>query len=152
MAKPTPSNRQAGEDWLLACADRPTDVRLAWAADELGRFRTGEHWRAAEVPLLRSLDAMQRIGSKRCGPVLADTALEAAWWLLPPVLGDDLDDIRGITIRPAGWVLACPPVVYPVHGRVWVEAPDGSGRLTDPVLLGAALGPGGHRLPAEVTR
>ena len=96
------------------------------------------------------MDAIKRIGSDRLGPVLADVASERAWWLLPPGLGDELDDIGLLTVHPHGWLLRCPPVLYPVRGRVWVERPDGSGRLTDPILLGAALGPGGGpRLPAE---
>jgi hypothetical protein len=104
----------------------------------------------AEAALAHSMDAIKRIGVPRLGPVLADVSQGIAWWLLPPTLGDELDDVRTITLRPRGWVLRCPPVLYPVRGRVWVERPDGSGRLTDPVLLGAALGPGGGpRLPAE---
>ncbi|MET7794752.1 hypothetical protein ABZV25_13375 [Micrococcus luteus] len=96
------------------------------------------------------MNAIKRIDPSRRGPVLSDVTQGIAWWLLPPTLGDELDDIHTITVHPRGWVLRCPPVLYPVRGRVWIERPDGSGRLTDPVLLGAALGPGGGpRLSAE---
>jgi hypothetical protein len=91
---------------------------------------------------------MRRIGPERLGPVLADVDTDQAWWLLPADVGDELDDVRQVTVRPPGWVLECPPVLYHLSGRIWLERPDGSGRLTDPVLLGAAFGPGG-RLPAE---
>lgn len=142
--------RQAGQDWLLACTPSPTAVERAWDSEELAEYTTGTHWRVTEAPLLLSVEAMNRIGSPRLGPVLADVHAELAWWLLPTSLGDELDDVRALTIRPRGWALRCPPVLYPVDGRVWLEAPDGTGRLTDPVLLGAALGPGGGpRLPAE---
>ncbi|MET7354653.1 hypothetical protein [Streptomyces mirabilis] len=149
-AQPAPYARQAGTDWLLSCADTPAEIRTRWDADQLGEFPSGGHWRAAEAALAHSMDAIKRIGLSRQGPVLADVSQGIAWWLLPPTLGDELDDVRTITIRPRGWVLRCPPVLYPVRGRVWIERPDGSGRLTDPVLLGAALGPGGGpRLSAE---
>ncbi|MFI6495228.1 hypothetical protein [Streptomyces sp. NPDC050564] len=96
------------------------------------------------------MDAIKRIGPDHLGPVLADVTSARAWWLLPLDLDDEMDDIRLLTIHPHGWTLRCPPVLYPLRGRVWVECPDGSGRLTDPVLLGASLGPGGGpRLRAE---
>jgi hypothetical protein len=149
-AKPARPLAQAGQDWLLSCTASPATVQRAWAAEELAALTTGEHWRVAEAPLLPTVDALKRIGSNRLGPVLADVTVQLAWWLLPTSLGDELDDVRQLTVRPRGWVLKCPPVLYSLDGRLWLERPDGSGRLTDPILLGAAFGPGGGpRLPAE---
>lgn len=149
-AKPARPLAQAGQDWLLSCTASPAAVQRTWASEELAAFTTGEHWRVAEAPLLPTVDALKRIGSDRLGPVLADVAVQLAWWLLPTSLDDELDDVRQLTVRPAGWILKCPPVLYSLDGRLWLERPDGSGRLTDPVLLGAALGPGGGpRLSAE---
>ena len=148
--QPALSLRQAGQDWLLSCVICPAGIQRVWDAEDLAPIETGLRWRVAEAPLRQSMDAIKRIGSDRLGPVLADVASERAWWLLPPGLGDELDDIGLLTVHPHGWLLRCPPVLYPVRGRVWVERPDGTGRLTDPILLGAALGPGGGpRLPAE---
>ncbi|WP_405585314.1 hypothetical protein [Streptomyces sp. NBC_01092] len=137
-------SRQKGQDWLLSCTSEPTEVHRLWSAEELAPFRSGAHWRVAEAPLLPSVHAMKRIGSQRLGPVLADVEADRAWWLLPPTLGDELDDVRQLTVRRPGWVLRCPPVLYYVGGRGWLERPDGSGHLTNPVLLGAAFGPGGR--------
>lgn len=133
--------RQAGQHWLLSCATHPAEVQRRWAADELAPFPTGEHWRVAEAPLALAMDVMRRI-QDRSGPVLADVTTSVASWLLPADLDDELDDVKQLTVRPAGWVLACPPVLYGVRGRVWLRPPDDSGHLTDPALLGAALGPG----------
>jgi hypothetical protein len=150
MARQTRSlaQRQAGQDWLLACAHNPTTVARDWAADALSPIASGEHWRVVEARLLPSIQAMKRVGANRLGPVLADPELETAWWLVPSDVGDQLDDVRQLKVMPPGWPLSCPPVLYPVAGRVWLERPDGAGRLTDPIVLGAAFGPGG-RLPAE---
>jgi hypothetical protein len=147
MAGHTLTQRQAGQDWLLSCTDDPDQALRLWNEEELVAFLTGEHWRVAEAPLALAMTVMQRIRD-RSGPVLADVANCVASWLLPADLGDELDDIHQLTVRPAGWALSCPPVLYGVRGRVWIRPPDGSGQLTDPVLLGAVFGPGG-RLPAE---
>nr|WTB34022.1 hypothetical protein OG781_35040 [Streptomyces sp. NBC_00830] len=49
-----------------------------------------------------------------------------------------------------GWPLRCPPVERYMDGYGWLEKPDGAGKLTSPIVLGAAFGPGGGlRLPAQ---
>lgn len=136
--------RDAGQEWLLSCTPHRADTQRAWDDDTFAEIPTGPYWRVAEAPLTRSVQAIQRIGADRIGPVLADVYRDVAWWLLPPDLADDLDDIPRITVRPAGWVLKSPPVERSLEGRWWLEWPDGTGRLTDPVLLGAAFGPGGR--------
>ncbi|MGW0795209.1 hypothetical protein [Streptomyces sp. NPDC002692] len=146
---PAQYRREAGQDWLLSCADDLADTRRLWDADQLAPFPTGGHWLAAEVPLTHTMEAIKRIRPTELGPVLADTTQGLSWWLLPATLHDELADVRTVTVHARGWILRCPPVLYPVRGRVWLERPDGTGQLTDPVLLGAALGPGGPRLSAE---
>ncbi|MFE9684203.1 hypothetical protein [Streptomyces sp. NPDC006285] len=142
------ARRRAGQDWLLSCTPHPASTTRAWKAERLAPICGGTHWRAVEAPLMRSVDAMSRVGN-RLGPVLVNVAADRAWWLVSPDVGDLLDDVRQLDVMPADWPLLCPPVMYPIGERVWLERPDGSGRLTDPVLLGAAFGPGGLRLPAE---
>src|SRR5439155_9722770 len=111
------------QDWLLSCTTEPTTACRAWDREDLASFFTGLHWRVAEAPLLPSVHAMTRIGSARLGPVLADVEADRAWWLIPATVGDELDDVRQLTVRPAGWVLKCPPVTYCVDGRMWRERP-----------------------------
>lgn len=154
MSLPTAASRhQAGQTWLLACAPDPAQAESEWDLDEFAAIPSGPHWRIAEAPLVASVSAIQRIGPDRIGPILGDVYSDIAWWLLPPDLGDDLDDVRPLKVHPAGWLLHCPPVLHSVRGRWWIERPDGSGRLTDHHLLGAAFGPGGGiRLPSEEPR
>ncbi len=148
---PPLATRQAGQDWLLSCAPHPAKVQAEWDAEVLAPIASGLHWRVAEAPLMLSMDVVKwMMRPDRVGPILADVSQSIAWWLLPPDLDDQLDDVRQLIIHPAGWELWCPPVLYAVCGRLWMGGLDGSGRLTDPVMLGAALGPGGGpRLPAE---
>jgi hypothetical protein len=148
VTKPARSTRQAGQDWLLSCTRNRADVCHAWDAERLARIPSGERWRVVEGPLLRSIRAMNHVSGRCLGPVLADTATERAWWLLPSDLGEELGDVRELTVHPPGWRLACPPVLYAIDERVWLERPDGSGRLTDPAALSAAFDQGG-RLLAE---
>jgi hypothetical protein len=137
----------AGNTWLAEAAPVPAAVHRAWAREELAEIPAGRSWTVAEAPLLPSLAAMQRIGSVRLGPVLATTEPDLAWWLLPLDAAEHLADVRRLTLRPDGWPLPCPPCESALDARIWLERPDGTGRLTDPVLLGAAFGPTG-RLPA----
>lgn len=141
---PARALRNAGQEWLLSCALHPADAQHAWDTETFAEIPAGPYWRVAEAPLTRSVEAIHRIGPDRLGPVLGDVYREVAWWLLPPGVADELDDVRGVTVHPAGWVLRCPPVQRSMEGRWWIEGPDGSGRLTDPLLLGAAFGPGGR--------
>ncbi|MFF9182459.1 hypothetical protein [Streptomyces misionensis] len=142
---------RGGQAWLLSCAPDPAAVQRAWDVGQLAAILTGPYWRVAEAPLPRSLEAFRRMEAAPHGPVLADTSRAMAWWLLPPGLADELDDVAGLTVHPAGWELECPPVIRFLGGRWWAEAPDGTGQLTDPTLLAAAFGPGGYRREAKTS-
>lgn len=143
-------SHEAGDAWLADCSDRPDLVREAWGVEALASITTGRCWLAAEVQLVSVLSAMKRVPSKHLGPVLADPTVDLAWWLVTLDAAPHLADIRQVTARPVGWPLRCPPTGWQLCGRLWLNRPDGSGHLTDPALLGAALGPdSGPRLPSE---
>lgn len=135
--------RNPGTDWLASCAPDPVRAHRHWADGKLAPIPAGLCWLAAEAGLMRSVSAMQRIGPGRLGPVLVYPEADLAWWLVPHAAGDELADIGCITVHPAGWALACPPAHQYMNGRGWLEKPDGSGLLSDPVAMGAAFGPGG---------
>ncbi|RZE89205.1 hypothetical protein [Streptomyces sp. SCA2-2] len=127
--------------WLSAYSASPASARAAWDRGALAAIPSSGDWRVVEAPLIRSVLAMQQIGSDRLGPALAAPASGLAWWLVPAEEADQLDDL--LTVHPAGWVLRCPPPAAAIEGRFWLELPDGSGRLTSAALLGAAFGPTG---------
>lgn len=117
-------------------------MHRAWERGEVGLIPTGLLWVAVEADLTPTFAAMERVGPSRLGPVLVLPEADRAWWLLPPGTEELLDDLPQLTVRPAGWVLRCPPADRYVDGLGWLEKPDGSGRLTHPETLGAAFGPG----------
>lgn len=143
--------REAGDAWLADCSAHPASVRTAWRKESLAPIASGTHWLVAEVSLLMdTMHALKRIRVERLGPVLADSERNTAWWLVPAEAAAELADVRQLTVQPEGWLLHCPPASWPVDGRLWLSRPDGSGLLTDPAVLAAALGPGGaYRLPSE---
>ncbi|MFD3574787.1 hypothetical protein [Streptomyces sp. NPDC058644] len=144
----TTPEQDAGDNWLASCARRPDLAHQVWDMDGLAPIHC-MRWLVAEVQLVTALQAVKRIPAHARGPLLVDPGLEIAWWLVPITGDEDLADVRHVTMRPIGWPLHCPPTGRPAAGRFWLDAPDGSGRVTDPVYLAAALGPGGPRLPAE---
>ncbi|MEV8477880.1 hypothetical protein [Streptomyces sp. NPDC051173] len=132
-----------GTTWLASCSPSPGAVRSAWKAGELAAVPATE-WRAVEAPLLRSVDAMQVLGrAKRLGPVLAWAEASVVWWLVADGAEEHLVDLPLLILRPPLWPLRCPPAHEYLCGRIWLEKPDGSGLLTDPVDLGAAFSRGG---------
>ena len=135
----------AGDTWLAGCSARPDLVRAAWDIQQLAPIPTGAHWLVAEAKLALRYDALARIPEAQRGPVLADPEGDHLWWLVPLNAVEELADVRQLVIRPAGWWLHCPPTGGPLQGRWWLTRPDGSGQLTDPAVLAAAFGPGGHR-------
>lgn len=145
----TTPGRDAGDDWLASCARRPELALDVWAMDGLLPIHCTQ-WLAAEVRLSTALEAVKRIPTRERGPLLIDARFDSAWWLVPLDAAEQLSDVRPVTVLPHGWPLHCPPTSRAVGSRVWLEAPDGSGRVMDPVYLAAALGPGGGpRLPTE---
>lgn len=142
---------EAGDAWLAGCSARPDLVRAAWETEALALIPAGAHWLVAEAQLATRYDALARIPVALRGPVLADPQADRMWWLVPLNAVEELADVRQLAVRPAGWCLPCPPTGWHIDGRMWLSRPDGSGRLTDPAVLAAAIGPGGYRLPAEAT-
>ncbi|MFF2503481.1 hypothetical protein ACFVTY_08910 [Streptomyces sp. NPDC058067] len=146
MASQTPHN-SPGSAWLATHARRPDIASAVWDLDGLAPIHCTT-WLAAEIQLNISLDALGRLRRGHRGPLLLDPALDTAWWLVPHSAALELADIRSVTVHPQEWPLHVPPVEHPAAGRFWHIPPDGSGHLTEPAYLAAALGPVG-RLPAE---
>ncbi|MCI3929176.1 hypothetical protein [Streptomyces sp. AN091965] len=109
----------------------------------------GDAWLAAEAFLIVALNSLQRTPASHRASLLADASVQCAWWLVPADAAAHLVDVRQVAVHPPGWALRTPSASYPIGDRFWRELPDGTGRLTEADRLGAALGPGGPRLPAE---
>lgn len=145
----TTAQSEPGDIWLANCARRPELAHEVWEMDGLAPIHC-TRWLAAEAQLGIALQAVRRMPARERGPFLLDPGLDTAWWLVPLDAAQDLADVRHVSVHPLGWPLHCPPTRRPAAGRFWLEAQDGSGRVTAPAYLAAALSPGGGpRLPAE---
>ncbi|MFF3468992.1 hypothetical protein ACWCQN_46865 [Streptomyces sp. NPDC001984] len=140
---------EAGDAWLADCSAHPDLVREAWEMEALAPIASGPRWLAAEARLITAMQTLNRIREEQRGPVLADPLVERTWWLVPADAAAELADVPQVAVQPAGWALHCPPTGWRACGRFWLSRPDGSGLLTHPAVLAAAIGPGGYRRPVE---
>ncbi|MES9521587.1 hypothetical protein [Streptomyces capoamus] len=144
---------QTAVEWLASVAPDPDACRRQWERNPLGvaLLPAGRAWDVLILPGdlgLRTLDVLSRV-LDRPGPVLADFGDDRVGFFVPPGTAARW---LGTGIRAAGsgtWIV----VPYPgraTRGVRWLVPPDGSGTLTDPVLLElvmheAAAGPAGRR-------
>jgi hypothetical protein len=147
-AKRRATNHPPGDAWLAECSGHERLVHEVWSVGGLAPIHCTQ-WLAAEAQLATALEARKRIPAKARGPLLLDSGLDAAWWLVPLDAADELADIRPLTVHPYDWPLHCPSPQRPAGGRFWLDAPDGSGKVTDPACLAAAFGPAVSALRAE---
>ena len=128
--------------WLASVAPDPEACRRDWARDPLGivLLPAGRAWDVLVLPGElghRTLDVLTRLLG-RPGPVLADFGDHRTGFLVPP--GTAAHWI-GTGIRTAGsgaWIVVPHPARRTGTPR-WLVPPDGSGTLTDPVLLELAM-------------
>ncbi|WP_407561514.1 hypothetical protein [Streptomyces sp. 184] len=138
----TDAGATSAVEWLVSVAPDPEACRWEWERNPLGvsLLPAGRLWDVLILPgeLGRStLDVVARI-TVRTGPVLADVTDARLGFFVPP--GTAARWI-GTGVRSAGhgtWIV----VPYPgrsTGGVRWLVPPDGSGRLTDPVVLEMAM-------------
>ncbi|MFW6691995.1 hypothetical protein [Streptomyces sp. MAR4 CNX-425] len=129
-------------EWLVSAAPEPRTCRWEWERNPLGvsLLPAGRLWDVLILPgaLGRAtLDVVARI-TERPGPVLADVTDARLGFFVPP--GTAARWV-GTGVRSAGhgtWIV----VPYPgraTGGVRWLVPPDGSGLLTDPVVLELAM-------------
>ncbi|MCS0636535.1 hypothetical protein NX801_12845 [Streptomyces sp. LP05-1] len=145
----TGSDARAALEWLASVAPDPGVCRWEWERDPRGvaLLPAGRRWDVLIMPgeLGRAtLDVLTRL-TDRPGPVLAGTASARLGFFVPPgTAGRWL----GTGIRTAGdgsWI-AVPHPRRRIGAARWLVAPDGSGTLSDPVLLELAVHEAAARL------
>ncbi|MDH6578861.1 hypothetical protein [Kitasatospora sp. MAP5-34] len=144
------TQRGSAVDWLAEAATDPANCRLEWERTGLGitLLPAGRLWDVLLVPGglgQPTLAALLRL-PKGAGPVFADFGDENLGFLVP--VGTAGRWI-GTGVRGAGygtWVVIPHPAAERSHGVRWLVPPDGSGALTDPVLLELALHDAAARL------
>ncbi|WP_328968269.1 hypothetical protein [Streptomyces sp. NBC_00239] len=133
---------RAAVEWLASVAQDPDGCRWEWERNPLGvaLLPAGRHW---DVLILTgglarpTFEVLARLVA-RPGPVLAGLGEERLGFFVPPgtTAGWLGTGVRGA--GPGAWI-AVPHPGRAAGGVRWVVPPDGSGRLTDPVLLELAM-------------
>ncbi|MEU0688224.1 hypothetical protein [Streptomyces uncialis] len=138
-------------EWLVSVAPDPDVCRWEWERNPLGvtLLPAGRLWDVLILPGelgCPTLDVLSRV-IDRPGPVLADFGDSRTGFFVP---SGTASRWLGTGVRAAGrgtWI------VIPYPGRAtggvrWLIPPDGSGTLTDPVLLELAM----HEAAADLAR
>jgi hypothetical protein len=128
--------------WLVSVAADPEGCRWEWERNPLGvaLLPAGRQWDVLIMPGAlgrRTLDVLGRL-LDRPGPVLADFGDERTGFFVPPGTAARW---LGTGIRAVGrgtWIVV-PYPGRPTGGVRWLVPPDGTGHLTDPVVLELAL-------------
>ncbi|MFD7081509.1 hypothetical protein ACFYXV_00235 [Streptomyces sp. NPDC002181] len=143
------SDIKSAVEWLVSVAPDPDACRWEWERNPLGvaLLPAGRQWDVLILPGelgQTALDVLTLL-LDRPGPVLADFGDTRLGFFVPPGTASRW---LGTGVRGAGrgtWIV----VPYPgrtTGGVHWLVPPDGSGRLTDPVLLELAM----HEAAARV--
>ncbi|MGW2277424.1 hypothetical protein [Streptomyces sp. NPDC001770] len=132
----------AAARWLASAAPDPSACRREWERDPRGiaLLPTGRRW---DVLILTArlgyptLDVLTRL-IDRPGPVLADFGDARMGFFVPPGTASRWlgTGVRGLG---AGTWIVVPRPGQVAGGVRWLVPPDGSGTLTDPVLLEFAM-------------
>lgn len=144
----------AAVEWLADAAPDPEACRREWHRSGRGvaLLPAGRRWDVLLVPARLGRPAQRLLARHGGGPVLVDPGDDSVGFFVP--VGTAARWV-GTGVRGAGegtWIVV-PHPARRARGLHWLVAPDGSGRLNDPVLLESALheaaadlsGPGEHR-------
>ncbi|MBY8879492.1 bifunctional DNA primase/polymerase [Actinacidiphila acidipaludis] len=138
-------------DWLVSVAPDPEECRWEWERNPLGvaLLPAGRLWDVLIIGArlgYTTLDVLDRM-IDRPGPVLADFTDARTGFLVPPGTSTRW---LGTGVRAAGsgtWIVV-PYPGRPTGGVRWLVPPDGTGHLTDPVVLETAM----HEAAARIAR
>ncbi len=133
---------RAAVEWLVSVAPDPDACRWEWERSTTGvaLLPAGRRWDVLIIPGrlgYPTLDVLQRLVG-RPGPVLADFGDARMGFFVPPGTAARWIGTGVRTAGPGTWIV----VPYPgrtTGGVRWLVLPDGTGTLTDPVLLELAL-------------
>ncbi|MFI1093143.1 hypothetical protein [Streptomyces sp. NPDC020917] len=138
-------------DWLVSVAPDPEGCRWEWERNPLGvtLLPAGRLWDVLIIGArlgYPTLDVLNRMVD-RPGPVLADFGDARMGFLVPA--GTSTRWVgTGVRIAGRGTWIVVPFPGRPTGGVRWLVPPDGTGHLTDPLVLEMAM----HEAAARVAR
>ncbi|SEO02146.1 hypothetical protein [Actinacidiphila rubida] len=139
-------------DWLVSVVPDPEGCRWEWERNPLGvtLLPAGRLWDVLIIGArlgYPTLDVLHRMVD-RPGPVLADFGDARMGFLVPPGTAERW---LGTGVRAAGrgtWIVV-PYPGRPTGGVRWLVPPDGTGHLTDPVVLELAMHEAAARIAGD---
>jgi hypothetical protein len=130
-------------DWLANAQPDPRNIRQQWAACGQALFITGRNWDMIELPGFGADSARAAADLGVTGPVAHVLGAETLWVLVPPGTAAWWLPVPGFTVSGSGrhvrGLLLPGPDRVASPGTYWITPPDGSGRLTDPMILRRTL-------------
>ncbi|MER5973003.1 hypothetical protein ABT112_25280 [Streptomyces sp. NPDC002055] len=141
------TNTEAARRWLAAADPDPVHADRWWDTMQVALLPVGQKWDAVRLGADDGIRITQR--DDITGPVIHDSYGRIAYVLVPRGTSATWQ-VDGTECFGELCYLAVPaPERTEPPGPYWLQAPDGSGLLTDPATLAAALADHGPQLPAE---
>lgn len=139
----TPENH--GAQWLASAMDPPSIIFAEWcdSPDRLAEVPLGVLFDVLRVSDSIGLPALEELYEQgvAIGPVLHCQPRQTVEFLVPVGAADEWGPLRGTVCAGRGGALRCPAPGTVSRGRTWLQPPTGTGVLTDPWALRAALIP-----------
>jgi hypothetical protein len=127
----------AARDWLASADPTPDHAFRWWTATEIALLPVGTEWDAVQVDVGRAQRAVEAAGLD--GPVIHDPAGAVYYFLVPKGTSSNWQLDGSDCLGDACWLAIPAPARVAPPGLHWLNPPDGSGVLTDPEILRAAL-------------
>ncbi|MFE7948200.1 hypothetical protein [Streptomyces sp. NPDC057426] len=138
-----------GAQWLASTMDPPSIILAEWSdsPDHLAEVPLGVLFDVLRVADAIGLPALEELYQQRValGPVLHCQPRQTVELLVPVGAAEKWDALRGTVCAGQGGTLRCPAPGTVSRGRTWLQPPSGTGVLTDPEVLRAALMPRARR-------
>jgi hypothetical protein len=139
----TTTSIESAAEWLVTGQPNLVSIHQQWADYGMAALLTGRGWDMVELSGFGADSGRALADLDVAGPVVHAPDVEALYVLVPPGTAAWWVPLPGIRVFGKGHQARC--LLLPALSRTsppgtyWITPPDGSGHLTDPMLLRQAL-------------